>query len=145
MNFGTEPAPAPSECLLRLTPFFLAAPAAQGWARTIVLSMMPFSMSGSLLKYANMRSQTPCSHHRANRLYTLFHFPYSAGNSRHCAPLRLIHLIASMNRRQPCSSLPMYACRSCSRNVRIFVHSASFSFTSLIPLFYAYLSFVNRT
>ena len=47
MDFGCESASASSECLLSM--FFLA-PAAQGWARIIVLSIIPFSRSGSSAK-----------------------------------------------------------------------------------------------
>jgi hypothetical protein len=45
-----EPAPAASERLAFLSATFFAAPAAQGWARTTVLSSKIFSMSGSVAK-----------------------------------------------------------------------------------------------
>ena len=44
MDFGGEAASAASEGLLAM---FFSAPAAQGWARIIVLSIMPCSISGS--------------------------------------------------------------------------------------------------
>ena len=47
---GAEPAPAASERLAFLSATFFAAPAAQGWARTTVLSSKIFSMSGSVAK-----------------------------------------------------------------------------------------------
>lgn len=47
VNLGAEPAPAASK---RLFPVFLGAPAAQGWARMMVLSIINHSMSGSLAK-----------------------------------------------------------------------------------------------
>ncbi len=47
MDFGGKSASAASEGLLAM---FFSAPAAQGWARTMVLSIMPCSISGSLAK-----------------------------------------------------------------------------------------------
>ena len=47
MDFGGKSTPAAPESLL--TVFFLA-PAAQGWARTTVLSIIPCSISGSSAK-----------------------------------------------------------------------------------------------
>jgi len=47
MDFGGESASAASESLLTV---FFSAPAAQGWARMIVLSIMPCSISGSSAK-----------------------------------------------------------------------------------------------
>lgn len=45
-----------------------SAPAAQGCARTIVLSIMPFSISASPAQAFNMRSQTPALHQHSKRL-----------------------------------------------------------------------------
>src|SRR3712207_8364026 len=50
------------------------------------------------------------SHQRAKRVYPLFQLPSSAGNKRHCAPLRSIHSTASTQRRHSLSSVPMEAC-----------------------------------
>ena len=50
VDLGTEPASAASQSLGSLTALFLEAPAAQGWARTMVLSIMRFSISGSWMK-----------------------------------------------------------------------------------------------
>jgi hypothetical protein len=50
MDLGAEPAPAASERLAFLSTTFFDAPAAQGCARTMVLSSKRFSMSGSLAK-----------------------------------------------------------------------------------------------
>ena len=47
MNLGAEPAPAAAQGLGSLSPVLGGAPAAQGWARTTVLSMMTYSRSGS--------------------------------------------------------------------------------------------------
>lgn len=50
VNFGGEATAAASQGLLRLTAFFFEAPAAQGWARIMVLSGIKFSISGSSAK-----------------------------------------------------------------------------------------------
>ena len=50
VDLGAEPTPAPSQGLRRLAAFLGDAPAAQGWARTTVLSMMRYSISGSPAK-----------------------------------------------------------------------------------------------
>lgn len=50
MNFGTKPAPTAAQRLFCLSAVFFEAPAAQGWARTTVLSRSPFSRSGSSAK-----------------------------------------------------------------------------------------------
>ena len=47
VDFGAEPASAPAQSLGLLTSLFEEAPAAQGWARTTVLSMIRCSRSGS--------------------------------------------------------------------------------------------------
>jgi hypothetical protein len=124
MDFGTEPTPAPSKSLLCLSSVFWGAPAAQGWARTTVLSRIRCSMSGSSTKWLCIRSQTPVSHQRAKRLYTLFHLPYSSGNKRHWAPLRVIHSTASTKRRHS-GSLPTYTLGHVRRKLSIFDHCSS--------------------
>lgn len=58
VNFGTESAATASQRLRFLSTVFLGAPAAQGWARTTVLSGITFSMSASSLKYSNRSSKT---------------------------------------------------------------------------------------
>ena len=83
-----------------LAPLLRGAPAAQGWARIMVLSNRRCSMSGSLVKVSCIRFQTPCSHQRRKRLYTVFHRPYSSGSARHWAPVRAIHKIPVRKRRQ---------------------------------------------
>lgn len=50
VDLGAEPSPAASEGLAGLPASFFGAPAAQGWARTMVLSSKIFSISGSLAK-----------------------------------------------------------------------------------------------
>lgn len=50
VDFGAEATAAATEGLRRLPPFCCGAPAAQGWARTVVLSNNRCSMSGSSAK-----------------------------------------------------------------------------------------------
>jgi hypothetical protein len=50
VDLGAEPAPAAPECLAFLPTAFFEAPAAQGCARTMVLSSKSCSISGSLAK-----------------------------------------------------------------------------------------------
>jgi hypothetical protein len=50
VDLGAEPAAAPAQGLGCLATLFGGAPAAQGWARTTVLSMMRYSISGSSAK-----------------------------------------------------------------------------------------------
>jgi hypothetical protein len=66
VDFGAEPAPAAAQRLGFLAPLFWGAPAAQEWARTMVLSRIRFSISGSWAKCWCIRSQMPFSHQRAN-------------------------------------------------------------------------------
>ena len=105
MHLRAEAASASSQSLRLLSPFLCGAPAAQGCARTVVLSIIRCSISGSLEKYRCIFSQTPCSLHLAKRLYTLYHLPYSAGSILHGAPDLLIHRTPSMNRLQSRSDL----------------------------------------
>jgi len=141
MDFGAEPTPAASEGLGGLSAVFLDAPAAQGWAHTMVLSISSDSMSGSLAKWVCICSQMPSSHQRAKRLYTAFQFPYSAGSKRHWAPLRAIHNTPSTKRRQV-ATFPIRMPEQVRKNASIFVHSSWGSLTVLMPPLYAY---VNRT
>ena len=50
VHLGAEPATAPSQGLARVPTVFLGAPAAEGWARTMVLSRMRCSRSGSVMQ-----------------------------------------------------------------------------------------------
>ena len=50
MDLGAEPTAAPSQGLGCLAALLGGAPAVQGWARTTVLSMMRYSISGSSAK-----------------------------------------------------------------------------------------------
>ncbi len=144
MDFAAKSASTPPKRLSFLPTVFLAAPAAHGCARTIVLSTSTFSMSGSSAKWRNIRSQTLCSHQRANRLYTLFHFPYSGGNKRHCAPLLRTQSTPSIKRRHSVSS-PTYTDEQVRRKLSIFNHFLSDSFTVMGNNFALSSSNVNRT
>ena len=96
MDFGGQTAPRAAYCLC---PAFFWAPAACWCARTIVLSIINSSMSGSRDTAAEIRCHTPASRHRAKRTYTLCHGPNSFGRSRQGAPVRPIQSTASVNRR----------------------------------------------
>ncbi len=50
VDFGAEPTATTAQRLFSLTTVFFVAPAAHAWARTIVLSIIPFSISGSAAK-----------------------------------------------------------------------------------------------
>ena len=142
VDFGAEAASTASQGLGGLSTSFFDAPAAHGCARITLLSSMTFSISASLLKWLNICSHTPASHHRAKRLYTLFHLPYTAGSKRHGAPLRLTHNTASTKRRVLRAD-PTFNCGQLSSYSFIFFHSASLSFIGFMRLNYA--SFVNST
>src|SRR5262245_45606073 len=96
VNFRAQPSPRTPDRLFLNPPF---PPAACWCARMIVPSMMMASKSGSSASAANMRSHTPALAHRRKRCHTLFHTPKKGGISRHGAPFRAIHTIASTNSR----------------------------------------------
>ncbi|CAE6869723.1 hypothetical protein R75465_08199 [Paraburkholderia aspalathi] len=96
VNLGTQSATRAPD---RLVAFFLAAPAACWWARTIVLSMKISSRSASPASSANTACHISARDHLAKRRYTLFHGPKSGGKSRHGLPVRAIHSTASTNNR----------------------------------------------
>src|SRR5215204_1123512 len=81
---------------LFLTPPF--PPAACWCTRMIVPSMITDYKSGSA-RASRIRSQTPAFAHRRNRLCTLFQFPKHGERSRHGAPVRAIHTMASTKSR----------------------------------------------
>ena len=69
VNLGTQSATRAPD---RLVAFFLAAPAACWWARTIVLSMKISSRSASPASSANTACHISARDHLAKRWYTLF-------------------------------------------------------------------------
>src|SRR5215216_5384953 len=75
-------------------------PAACWCTRMIVPSMMMASKSGSSsARAAMMRSHTPALAQRRKRLNTLFQLPKQGPRSRHGAPVRAIHTMASTKSR----------------------------------------------
>lgn len=96
VNLGRQPAARATE---RLVAFFLGAPAACWWARTMVESRKTSSKSASIASSAKTRCQMPRSDQRANRLYALFQDPNDFGRSRQGAPVRATHSTASTNKR----------------------------------------------
>src|ERR1700722_10297609 len=72
----------------RLVAIFFWAPALCWWARTIVLSIIAYSLSASAARCWNIRSQTPLLAQRLKRRCTLFQSPYRSGRSRHGMPVR---------------------------------------------------------
>jgi hypothetical protein len=83
IDFGGQPAFAAPDRLV--APFF-GAPVLCWWARTIVLSIIAYSLSGSAAKCLNIRFQTPALAKRLKRRCVLFQSPKRSGRSRQGAP-----------------------------------------------------------
>jgi len=96
MELGAPAAAGVSEALRAV---FFSAPAACGWARTIVLSMNTARSCGSALRCCSSPSQRSERVQRRNRTKVVCQLPSSAGKSRQGAPVRSTHSTASMNRR----------------------------------------------
>ncbi len=64
------------------------APALGWWARTMVLSIIAYSLSAFAARAWNTRCRTPGLAQRLNRRCTLFHSPRRSGRSRHGMPAR---------------------------------------------------------
>ena len=89
MNLTGEPAPRAAKSLFASPPF---APAAETWPRTVVESMLWRELSAiAPASVEATASQTPASLQRRKRWYTVIHFPYFSGTSRHGAPVRMRH------------------------------------------------------
>jgi len=87
MNLTGEPAPRAAKSLFASPPF---APAAETWPRTVVESMLWRELSAiAPASVEATASQTPASLQRRKRWYTVIHFPYFSGTSRHGAPVRM--------------------------------------------------------
>ena len=97
VNLAAEATAASAQALCPLAPLLRGAPAAQGWARIMVLSS---SMSGSGHPLPDA-SLTP-----AEEAF-IHDWPYSVGSARHWAPVRAIHKVPVRKRRQ-FSSCPTY-------------------------------------
>ncbi len=81
VDFGRETAARAAECLAMLPPF---APAAETWARAVVLSKNWTRCAVWLLSASNWKnaSNTPDRLSRQNRFHTLFQLPNSLGSAR---------------------------------------------------------------
>jgi len=82
VDFGRETAARAAERLAMLPPF---APAAETWARTVVLSKNWTKCAVWLHSASNWKnaSNTPERLRRQNRFHTLFQLPNSRGSARH--------------------------------------------------------------
>lgn len=82
MDFGRKTAARMAERLTMLPPF---APAAETWARIVVLSKSWTKCAVWLHSASNWKkaSNTPERLSRQNRFHTLFHLPNSLGRARH--------------------------------------------------------------
>ena len=82
VDFGREAAARAAERLAILPPF---APAAETWARAVVLSKNWTRCAVWLHSASNWKnaSNTPERLSRQNRFHTLFHLPNSPGSARH--------------------------------------------------------------
>jgi len=82
VDFGREAAARAAERLAMLPPF---APAAETWARAVVLSKNWTKCAVWLHSASNWKnaSNTPERLSRQNRFHTLFHLPNSPGSARH--------------------------------------------------------------
>ena len=86
MDFGAQPATAAAYSLV-LTPF-LRAPALCWWARTMVLSIIAYSLSASPARCLKTFAYTPLLAQRLKRVCTLRNSPNRSGKSRHGIPAR---------------------------------------------------------
>jgi hypothetical protein len=82
-----------------LGPPFFRAPDASWCARTMVASISKLSPSRSRESVAKTEAMTPNADQRDHRVYTDCQGPYAGGRSRHGAPVRSTHTIASTIRR----------------------------------------------
>src|SRR6266446_10218271 len=84
MNFGAQSAFAAPDCLVFAV--FFWAPALCWCARTIVLSIMAYSLSASAAKISKTFFHTPLLAQRENRVCILIGSPKRSGRSRHGMP-----------------------------------------------------------
>lgn len=102
VDFRREPAARATDGLVEIP--FLSAPALCWWARTIVASIIAYSLSGSSAKALKRFSQTPLAAHREKRLWVLHQPPKRSGKSRQGDPTRNFQITASTKRRLPSSA-----------------------------------------
>lgn len=114
VDLGRQPTlAAPNRLLLAIPPF---APALCWWARTMVLSIMAYSVSASSAKCWKSVAQTPLLAQRVKRVCTAFHGPYRSGRSRHGMPARYRYSTASTNRRLSFAVTPTCPARPGSKS-----------------------------
>src|SRR6186997_1241932 len=97
MDLGAQAAAAAPDRLVAAP--FLIAPALCWWARTIVLSIIAYSLSASPAKCRKTRSHTPVLAQRQKRVWTFFQAPNRSGRSRQGMPARYRYSTASTNSR----------------------------------------------
>src|ERR1700712_5628943 len=86
VEFAAQTAFASPDRLIFASFFF--APALCWWARTIVPSIIAYSLSASTANNARMLVQTPRLAQRLCRRWVLFQSPRHSGRSRHGMPVR---------------------------------------------------------
>ena len=86
VDFGAQSALAAADRLIVI--FFWGAPALCWWARTMVLSIIAYSLSASVARCSKRRCHTPFLAHRLNRLWVFFQSPNRSGRSRQGIPVR---------------------------------------------------------
>jgi|SRR5947208_11496933 len=114
IDLGGQPAFAAPDRFV--APFF-GAPALCWWARTTVLSIIAYSLSGSAAKCSNICSQTPVLAQRLKRRCVLFQSPKRSGRSRQGAPQRYRHSTASTNSRLSLAFAPTWPSRPGSKSL----------------------------
>src|SRR6185437_5518880 len=122
MYFSGQAALAAPDRLLRLIPPF--APAACWWARTMVESIMAYSLSESSARCSNTRFQTPRVLQRVWRVWMTRKSPNRSGKSRHGIPARYRYNTPSTNSRLSFAVTPTVSSRPGSRG-SIFAHWSS--------------------
>ena len=85
VNLGRQPASRSADGLA--APPFLRAPALCWWARTMVASIIMYSLSRSSAKALKIRAKTPLSHHLRKRLWVFFQSPNRSGSHATGCPL----------------------------------------------------------
>src|SRR4051794_14993484 len=115
VNLRAQAAAAAPDRLVA-TPF-LVAPALCWWARTIVLSIMAYSLSASPAECRKTRSHTPVLAQRQKRVWTFFQAPNRSGRSRQGMPARYRYSTASTNSRLSSAVTPTHPSRPGSRSL----------------------------
>src|SRR3954451_2463899 len=96
---------------------FLIAPALCWWARTIVPSIIAYSLSASPAKCRKTRSHTPVLAQRQKRVWTFFQAPNRSGRSRQGMPARYRYSTASTNSRLSLAVTPTHPSRPGRRSL----------------------------